>query len=308
MERILAKQIRKSYPQLAASWIGEQRCVVWSILVIAMLLLGALRTATDAELTFVLFSLFPVVVSAWVGGRWRGLFVALFGAAIWSAGDFASALGDIASDRQFSSPLIPWVNALSLFVTYALVALFVARVRMQLDSEHEQATRDALTGLHNRWAFLEEGAFEVERSKRYAHPLSVVFLDLDDFKQLNDTRGHDAGDAALKATANALRSTLRYSDRVARFGGDEFVILLPEIGYDEAFEAGRKISHAVDLALQDFSPVRASIGVAWFGEVDRGFPEMLKAADDLMYKVKGSGKNSVHVHSFTPARTSAPDA
>lgn len=163
---------------------------------------------------------------------------------------------------------------------------------------HEQATRDVLTGLQNRRAFLEAGIYEVERSKRYAYHLAVVFLDLDDFKQLNDTKGHDAGDAVLQATAKALLGALRSSDRVARLGGDEFSALLPEIEYAEAVEAGRKISIAVNNALREFPPVTVSIGIAWFGKVDRSFQAMLKAADELLYEVKESGKNNMLSQSF----------
>ncbi|MEN6587526.1 MAG: GGDEF domain-containing protein, partial [Sulfuricella sp.] len=141
--------------------------------------------------------------------------------------------------------------------------------------------------------------YEVERAKRYARPLTVIFLDLDDFKQLTDTKGHNAGDAALQATAKALLSTLRSSDRVARMGGDEFAVLLPEIGYDAAVEAGRKISIAVSKALEAFAPVKASLGIAWFGEADRMFPEMLKAADGLMYEGKESGKGDMRPRRFS---------
>lgn len=187
-------------------------------------------------------------------------------------------------------------------MTYSLVALLAAQARLQFERERQNATQDALTGLQNRRAFLEIGASEVERSKRYAHPLAVVFLDLDDFKQLNDTKGHDAGDVALRATAGALLGALRSVDRVARLGGDEFAVLLPEIRYDAAVEAGRKISIAVNNALGDFPPVRASIGVAWFEEVDRAFPAMLKAADELMYEAKESGKHDTRLRRFAATR------
>lgn len=209
-----------------------------------------------------------------------------------------SLVGDIASERLYSSLLIPWVNALTHLMSYSLVALLANQVRLQFEREHERATRDALTGLHNRRAFLEAGTFEVERTKRYGHPLAVIILDLDNFKQLNDTKGHDAGDAALRATAIALRSISRSNDRIARLGGDEFAVLLVEIGYEAAIEASRKISTTVDTALQGFPPVKGSLGIAWFGEADRSFPAMLKAADELMYEVKKSGKNNVRLQHF----------
>lgn len=153
--------------------------------------------------------------------------------------------------RQFSVSWIPWANAATHFITYGLVTILAAQVSLQLKRERELATTDALTGLQNRRAFLDVGESKIERLKRYARPLSVVFLDLDNFKQLNDTKGHDAGDAALQVTAKALLGALRTSDRVARLGGDEFAILLPEVGYDEAVEAGRKIFVAVNGVVRD---------------------------------------------------------
>ena len=280
---------------LGTYWTGWRRWAAWSICAAAAFLLGALRTATDAEYAFASLVLLPVLIIAWFGGRRNGLSMAFLAAAMWAA-------GDLASERQFGAQWIPWANAITRLVTYGLVALLAAQVRLQLDREHQRATRDALTGLQNRRAFLEAGASEVDRSRRYQHPLAVIFLDLDDFKQLNDTRGHDAGDAALRATADALRAALRSSDQVARLGGDEFAVLLPETGYEAAVETGRKIFAAVSSALGEFPPVRASIGVAWFAHADRSFPAMLNAADELMYEVKHSGKNEMR-----PRRVAAMD-
>ena len=268
---------------LGSFWTGWRLLAAWSVCVSVILLLGTLRSATDAEFTFASLAVLPVLAMAWIGGTRYVLFVAFLGAAMW----FVS---DTISERQFSTEWIPWTNAVTRLMTYSLVALLAAQVRLQFEKEHADAVLDTLTGLGNRRSFLDAGAAEVERSKRYAHPLGVIFLDLDDFKQLNDTRGHAAGDDALRTTARALLSALRSTDRVARLGGDEFAVLLPEIEYDAAVEAGRKITLAVNAALERFPPVKASIGVAWFKDADRLFTVMLKAADELMYEVKESGK------------------
>jgi diguanylate cyclase (GGDEF)-like protein len=189
------------------------------------------------------------------------------------------------------------LGLLAVTVEALLLALVLAGqfalLRLQFEQEHEYATRDALTGLQNRRAFLDTGSAEVERSKRYGHSLAVIFLDLDNFKQLNDSKGHDIGDAALRAIANALLGTLRTHDLVARLGGDEFSILLPEIHYDAAVVTANKISQAVKQALLDYPPVTASIGVAWFGDAHHSFAEMMKAADALMYEAKVGGKDNM---------------
>jgi diguanylate cyclase (GGDEF)-like protein len=277
---------------LSATWIGWRRWVAWSVSICVIFLLGALRVVTDAEFAFASLALIPVLAIAWFGGKAEGLVLALLAAVMWS-------LSEIASDQQFSAPWIPWANAVTRFITYSLVAVLTAQVRLQFIRERKHATRDELTGLLNRRAFLEAGTDEVDRSKRYAHPLAVAFLDLDTFKQLNDTKGHDTGDSALRATAKALVGALRSSDRVARLGGDEFAILLPEIGYEEAVEAGHKIFNAVNSELRGFPPVQGSLGVAWFEKSDRTLSEMLKEADRLMYEVKESGKNDIRTRRFS---------
>lgn len=275
---------------------GWHRWAAWFICIGTIILLGALRTETDAEYAFASLALLPVLAITWTEGRRNGLLLAWLAAAMW-------AIADIASERQFSSTWIPWVNAATRLMTYSLLVILTAQVRLQLERAHELATHDPLTGLLNRRAFFEAGASETERSQRYAHSLSIVFLDLDNFKQLNDSKGHDAGDAALQVTAKALHGTMRSNDRVARLGGDEFAILLPEIGYDAAVEAGRKISVALNKALRDYPPVSASVGVAWFAKVNQPFPEMLKMADELMYEVKESGKGGMRSRRYTAAAT-----
>jgi len=276
-------------------WIGWHRWATWSVCIGAISVPAILQVATEAEFAFASLELLPVLVIAWVGGKRNGLIVAFLAAATW-------AVSDIASEREHSAQWIPWVNAVTRFMTYSLVALLAAQLRQQFAREHEQATRDSLTGLLNRRAFLEAGDSEVERLKRYGHPLAVIFLDLDNFKQINDTLGHAAGDTALQATAKALLGTLRSSDRVARLGGDEFAVLLPETGFDATVEAGRKIYIAVNKSLEAYPSVKGSLGVAWFEDADRLFPAMLKAADELMYEVKESGKNDMRSRRFSAMR------
>ncbi len=292
------EKLRRSEFLLGSFWTGWRLWAAWVICVGAIFMLGALRSATDADFTFASLVVLPVLAIAWIGGRANGLLAAFLAATVWIVGD------TVASERQFSAEWIPWANAITRLMTYSLVALLAAQVRLQFEREHDYATHDALTGLQNRRAFLEAGAAEVERSKRYAHPLAIIFLDLDDFKQLNDTQGHDAGDAALRATAKALVGSLRSSDHVARLGGDEFAVLLPEIGYEAVVDTGRKISNEMNKALKAFPPVKSSIGIAWFGEADSLFPAMLKAADGLMYEVKESGKNNMRSRRFAATGTS----
>jgi diguanylate cyclase (GGDEF)-like protein len=274
---------------LTTFWIGWRRWAAWSVCISMLLIIGTLRTKTDAELTSL--ALIPVLVIAWIGGKWNGIVMAFLAVAIWFTGDVLSA-------PQLGFPWIAWVNATTRFVTYGLVAILSAQIHLQFVKAYEYATTDSLTGLQNRRAFIDAGVSETERSKRYAHSLAVVFIDLDNFKQLNDAKGHDVGDMALQTVAKVLKNTLRSNDQITRLGGDEFAILLPEIEYEKAVETGHKISVAVNSALNDFSPATGSTGIAWFGKVDCTFPAMLKAADKLMYEVKASGKGKIRSQRF----------
>lgn len=265
--------------------------VAWVFALIVIALLGILRSSTEAEYAFASVVIIPVCLVAWTGGFKHGAVVSALAVVMW-------ILADLLSGRQFAEVWVPWVNGLTRLATYGFVAYMTAWVRTLLTDVVELATRDALTGLLNRRAFFDLGEAEVSRARRYGHPLAVMFLDLDNFKHLNDTQGHDVGDAALKEVAAALKQTLRTTDHIARLGGDEFAILLPEIGHEAVTEAGTKIANAVTTALTAFKEVSASIGVAWFEGQHGDFPGMLKAADALMYEIKQSGKCGVCTRSF----------
>ncbi|MDH5264171.1 MAG: GGDEF domain-containing protein [Betaproteobacteria bacterium] len=273
---------------------GWRKAALWSASLGAIILLGAIRSATDAEYAFASLALLPILALAWFLGLVPGLAAAILAATTWIVADFAS-------DRQFSSTWVPWANGATRLLTYGLVGVLAAQMRSHLDREHENANHDPLTGLRNRRGFLEKGQDEVERSKRYSRPMAVIFVDLDNFKKLNDTRGHGTGDRALRATAQALRAGVRSTDHLARLGGDEFAILLAEIDHGEAMGVARMISTALDERLAGFAPVTASLGVAWFATADRPFPEMLKAADELMYEAKGAGDGALRSRRFDGA-------
>lgn len=283
--------INKATNFLARDITLRLRLAAWFVGVVAVAALGFLRTTTDAEYVFASAAIIPVVAVAWIGGRKAGILLSLLAAVMWAS-------SELLAERQFSIWWIPYINAVTQFATYAFITHLVTRVSTLLEREREIASRDALTGLPNRRAFFEAGKAEADRSRRYGHPLAVAFLDLDDFKRLNDSQGHEAGDRALKAVAMGLLRSLRTTDHLARLGGDEFAVLLPEIGYDAATEAGNKIAAAADAALKQFPPVSTSVGVAWFESADGDFPAMLDAADTLMYQIKQEGKHGMRAERF----------
>ena len=165
----------------------------------------------------------------------------------------------------------------------------------------EMATTDDLTGIHNRRNFLELTDREVARSQRHSRPLSLLMMDIDHFKNVNDTYGHDVGDLVLKAVVRRTRSTLRDTDHLGRFGGEEFVALLPETGLEAAVATAErilKVVSATPMETPDHSfTVTISIGVA---ELQDHLPDtsaLLKAADQAMYEAKNNGRNQVRTFS-----------
>jgi diguanylate cyclase (GGDEF)-like protein len=171
------------------------------------------------------------------------------------------------------------------------MAVAVARMRSGLEVEAARARRDPLTGLLNRRGFLEIAGQEVERSRRFRHSMTVAYLDCDDFKIVNDTRGHDVGDRLLCIIAGVMQSSLRALDVPARVGGDEFVVLLPETEADEARDTLERLRAAVRAALTPAGyAVTLSIGAVTLARPPDSVEAVLEHADRVMYRAKHRGK------------------
>jgi two-component system cell cycle response regulator len=161
----------------------------------------------------------------------------------------------------------------------------------------ELARTDPLTGIGNRRSFDAELASRFEHARRYNRPLTLVMIDIDHFKEVNDTFGHQAGDEVLQRIARVLERTTRQSDFVARFGGEEFVVLLPETPLLEGLQVAEKIRAAV--AAEDLpTRVTVSAGVATLPQPHIDSPDALvAAADAALYRAKESGRNRVEYES-----------
>ena len=181
-------------------------------------------------------------------------------------------------------------------VAQAESALQLGREQLEVarGREQEAARIDSLTGLLNRTGFYELAQRETLRSQRYQRPLSVAYLDLDNFKQVNDKDGYETGDKLLQIVAGLLQKHCRQTDVVGRMAGDEFALLFTESGY-EAAEGAINILHKVLLeAMQANSwPVTFSIGVVTFSAAPDTVDQLVRTADELMYAVKMDGKNRV---------------
>lgn len=171
-----------------------------------------------------------------------------------------------------------------------------------LEDAHKQllklSRKDQLTGLFNRTAISEVIKAEVERSRRYQQPLSVVMVDIDRFKRVNDCYGHDAGDKVLAKIASILMCNLRQPDVVGRWGGEEFLIIAPGNDHIAAAQLAERLRRFIEeVPVGDFpEPITASFGVAQLQDT-QGHDQLLFAADMAMYEAKNSGRNRVVVAS-----------
>lgn len=180
------------------------------------------------------------------------------------------------------------------------LALFAKQVEMAItiadlfQAVREQAVTDALTGLYNRRYFEEELKKEYQRAKRQGQPFSVIGIDLDYLKKINDTYGHSIGDLAITTIAKVLKDNARSVDIPARIGGEEFNVLLPGIASDGAMIAAERIRKAIeDSPIDTVGHITGSLGVATFFEHTENLEELLELTDQAMYTSKRNGRNQV---------------
>jgi diguanylate cyclase (GGDEF)-like protein len=164
------------------------------------------------------------------------------------------------------------------------------------EREHEKeiAHHDDLTGAANRRYFFEVAQNELDRFQRYKHPFTIIYLDIDGFKTVNDRWEHQIGDQLLCSAIHRAKRTLRKTDFLARLGGDEFVALLPETDQEDAHIVASKFQHALLDEMRSRNwPVTFSIGAMTYLDTHLTTDELISKADSLMYSVKKNGKNAI---------------
>lgn len=215
------------------------------------------------------------------------------------------------SIRRSDATLIPILLSLSAIrddneriTHYVSVFSDISRQKDYEQRLRQMALHDSLTGLPNRRLFIERGNQALLGAERHDQGVSVLFIDLDKFKAVNDIHGHAAGDALLVQVAGRLAAAVRSSDTVARLGGDEFVILLPELSDTPALKVvAEKIIHALDepFLVQGLQlDISASVGIARYPADGADIESLLRAADDTLYKVKEGGRNGYAFNSEDP--------
>lgn len=214
----------------------------------------------------------------------------------------AAAFLELSDDRRDLLLLGPrsagdgYEPELPLLARLATCSAIALRNAILIDELRSQVAIDFLTGCYNRRGFEEHLRVEISRARRYMHPLSMILVDLDHFKAMNDRFGHPVGDHALLSVGQLLRRTFRTSDRVCRYGGDEFALIFPETDRAEAVRLAERLRARISSTFPDDDmpeAITASLGVAAFPEDAGDAESLVLAADRALYQAKFRGRNQV---------------
>ena len=277
----------------AAAFFERRTKPFWVIVgVVLVILLGIIDYLSGYELDISLFYLIPIFIVVWYTDGRMGLVFSF-------ASTGVAFLANYFAGQTYSNPTILVSNTLLHLGFYLLVAWLVASLKKTSTGNLELARTDYVTGAISVRYFYELAQIEIRRSQRYRHPITMAYIDLDNFKTVNDQLGHSTGDRVLRAVTDGIRRQVRNQDTLARLGGDEFVLLLPETDGVAARTALNKI-HAslVDEMLRNGWMVTFSMGVVTFKEAPKTVDEMVKMADNIMYSVKVAGKNGVKYSTY----------
>jgi diguanylate cyclase (GGDEF)-like protein len=270
-------------------------------------IIGAVDYFTGYEVSLSLFYLGPVALATWYGGRRAGIGFAILCSVVWYSADFAAG-------AEYSNRAIPLWNALVRLGFFFITSLLLSELRKTLLGQQHLARTDGLTGLYTRRAFEERLRHDLTLAQRRKSILSLAYVDVDDFKAVNDNHGHSEGDRVLRAIGGILRASVREADTAARIGGDEFAVVLPDTDRRGAEQVISKITIGIQQTLgAGARPVTCSIGVITFMDPETSPERAIAAADALMYEAKRRNKGAV-VHSVLgeavqqPLAADAPQA
>lgn len=254
-----------------------------------ILLVGGVDYLSGSEVRIFPLYLLPLIPAAWVFGKKGAVSASLAATAVWAVSLFLSG-------SQYSSAYIWVINSVTQGTTFLIVSLLIAWLHKSLQRERILSSTDTLTGLSNRRSFYVQAGSALALCHRNHSPVSLAYIDLDNFKQVNDAYGHEVGDTLLCRISEVLVACLRASDFSARVGGDEFIVLLPNTTAEHARIVLEKIrARLASTPEMQVCSTSVSIGAVSYAQAPGDLSKMIKMADDLMYNVKSGGKDGVQV-------------
>jgi diguanylate cyclase (GGDEF)-like protein len=251
------------------------------------LFLWYVDTITGPDLSLLIFYLIPVGMATWYSGKRGGAIISFVCAAAW-------VFSDVLSHSSYSHPIVPYWNVTVIWMIFYCVVELTSHLKKTLSHESELARKDELTGAANRRSFFESAQIEIDRTHRYKHPFTLAYIDVDNFKYINDIFGNETGDRVLRIISSTIAGNIRSTDVLARVGGDEFVLLLSETAYDQAHTVIEKLNALVqERMVKGKLPATFSIGVVTFLRPPSSVDDLMKKADSVMYSAKREGKNMI---------------
>ena len=264
-----------------------------AITLLTILLLGILDYLTGAELSFSLFYVVPISYIAWYAGKRSAILFSVISAIAWH-------ISNRLAGEEYSNIAIPYWNVAMRLGFFLIISYLLCNLKQSREHEKVLSRTDFLTGAWNLLGFYEKANYEIERMRRNGKPITLIYLDVDDFKTINDRFSHSAGDAVLQAIVKNLQEGLRVIDVITRMGGDEFSIMLPETDSDAAKVVAEKLHpFLLEKMRENRWSVTFSIGVVTFLIPPESAQEFIKIADQLMYHVKLNGKNRIEYSTFS---------
>ncbi|MBZ8182088.1 MAG: GGDEF domain-containing protein [Oscillatoria sp. PMC 1051.18] len=268
--------------------------IIFGIGIIQLLLIGTIDYLVINHISLAIFYLLPIIFTTWFWHEIAGMVISFLSAVAWLNAYYAEEV------CLTLNPSIPYWNAAVRFSFFIIITHLLAAQKRAYDREKDFARSDSLTGVANRRFFFEMLEDEIKRNHRYKSPLTLAYLDVDDFKTVNDRYGHNKGDQLLCLIGTVLTRETRDTDIVARMGGDEFALLLTETDYESAEKAlVRIVSKLIEAVQIQSFPVGFSVGAVTLVEFVQLAntvhlaQSILKQADTLMYAVKETGKNRI---------------
>lgn len=249
--------------------------------------IGYIDYSTGYEYAFSVFYVLPISLVTWRVNQKFGYITSAISAIAW-------LIADLGAGHPYSQSVIPFWNSLIRFSFFIIIAFLLSSLKNALKREKELSHTDYLTTASNLRSFYEIVQTEIDRTQRYQRPFTIAYIDVDNFKTVNDKFGHAEGDLVLQTVVNFLKKKLRNSDVVARLGGDEFALLFPETNQESAQTIFNNIHCSLLDEMQKYKwDVTFSIGVLTCEIAPKTTKELIKMADDLMYLAKSDGKNTV---------------
>lgn len=256
---------------------------------VGIALVGIIDFQTGVEYSPTALYFLPISLAAWHLGREAALVSAVLCSLSWFGSNYLAGL-------RFSGPGVWALNVFTQGVSFAVVGTLIASLKSAVARERQLSRTDPLTSLLNSRAFYQEAPRILALGRRHGHPVTLGYIDLDNFKAVNDTLGHGSGDDLLRRAADLLNSSIRAGDLAARLGGDEFVVLLTETGPDGALVILERLRSLLAETLgRGPCPVTATIGAVSFIEPPVAVDDLVQEADALMYAAKSAGKNHVRL-------------